>query len=351
MFDKEVYNLKINVNNICNLNCSYCFLEKWMKEISIDIVEKSLDFFINSKWNKKIIRIYWWEPLLSFDLLKKTIIIAHNKIKESKKDIMLTICSNWILLDIDKIEFFKKYGVYFALSYLWNRNIHNKFRKYKNWKWTYDIVRNKMVLILKYYSNDKVALAFDVHTENVGSFYKDYKEIINLWFDTINIAPIVWIKWTKSSIYEMYKNMVKVFMRVYHSIWSHNPLYLCTINRELRYWELSKNFSWNCIFFKYFELGVNGDIIFTPFWKSNKNAWNILTWINKELILCNNHNMSKCLQCSRDYSYWNNDNSVNEIINRRNLLSIKFAKLIKEKAENNIIFENYIQKAINKMPF
>gem|GEM_PF-2800777 len=41
-------------------------------------------------------------------------------------------------------------------------------------------MRNKMVLILKYYSNDKVALAFDVHTENVGSFYKDYKEIINL---------------------------------------------------------------------------------------------------------------------------------------------------------------------------
>ena len=53
-FINPVYRFSIEINQKCNLHCSYCWNEKWNnKEIDLDITNKFLNILYQSyiKWN------------------------------------------------------------------------------------------------------------------------------------------------------------------------------------------------------------------------------------------------------------------------------------------------------------
>ncbi|MBD3204140.1 radical SAM protein, partial [Candidatus Woesearchaeota archaeon] len=113
----------------CNSRCSYCYMHRNKFKIgtmTFKRAKKAVDFFIkySNKENNLTIFYIGGEPLLYFDLIKKTTIYAINKGKELNKKFKFIISSNMSLLDKEKIEFF----------------INNNFNINVNYDGTYELV-------------------------------------------------------------------------------------------------------------------------------------------------------------------------------------------------------------------
>lgn len=118
----------ISINNKCNLKCRYChFSEKKIVEVYMNIY-KILDN-IKAYVDKNDIEIFKigfvgnGEPLLDYDELKDYILYLKDYIKTSK--IEAYTITNGILIDKEKLEFFKENKVKVGFSIDGPKDIHN----------------------------------------------------------------------------------------------------------------------------------------------------------------------------------------------------------------------------------
>lgn len=123
----------ISINNQCNLKCKYChFSEKnvYIKNeyMNIFIILDNIIAHIN-KYNINMFKLGFvgnGEPLLEYDNIKKYILYIKNYIKQGK--IHVYIITNGLLLDEEKLSFFKKYSISVGVSLDGIKNIHDKLR-------------------------------------------------------------------------------------------------------------------------------------------------------------------------------------------------------------------------------
>lgn len=123
----------ISINNRCNLACKYChFHEKkeCIQEDKMDVF-KILDNVIQSIENNciKLFKIGFvgnGEPLLDYELLKEYILYI-SRYLESGRIAAYTI-SNGLLLNREKLLFFKGYNINVGFSIDGIPEIHNKYR-------------------------------------------------------------------------------------------------------------------------------------------------------------------------------------------------------------------------------
>lgn len=119
----------------CNLACKYCFLgnndrEKRMKFLSkgmtIETADKAIDFFIrqiklsNFDWenNKPVVIFYGGEPMMNFSTLVHiaTKLNSLRNIEKCVKNIELSMVTNGLLLNEERILKLKELGVSIAIS-------------------------------------------------------------------------------------------------------------------------------------------------------------------------------------------------------------------------------------------
>lgn len=123
----------ISINNQCNLKCIYChFAEKdvYIKEENMNIFT-ILDNIKNhiEKYNIKVFKLGFvgnGEPMLEFHNLKKYILYINDYIKSNR--IFVYTITNGILLDEEKLIFFKEHNVNIGFSVDGIKEIHNKLR-------------------------------------------------------------------------------------------------------------------------------------------------------------------------------------------------------------------------------
>jgi len=98
LFFQEDY-LTLILTLRCNLNCSFCPIEK--KNLSLDLktAQGAIDFFISSGGNSKKIKLFGGEPLLKFNLIKDIVSYSDSKAKKSGKETKFIITTNGLLLD------------------------------------------------------------------------------------------------------------------------------------------------------------------------------------------------------------------------------------------------------------
>lgn len=98
----------------CNLNCSYCYMnnrETYMKEYIWEQIYSSIDY------KEFEIDLFGGEPLIMFHLIK----IIYETLKNDKRCKKISLYSNGLLLDQKKVDYIKKAGIKFYLSFdgLW----------------------------------------------------------------------------------------------------------------------------------------------------------------------------------------------------------------------------------------
>lgn len=99
--------ITVFVTEECNLRCSYCFIEKEPREMSWETAKASVDFLIkNSGDNKEVTVCYFGgEPMLKWDLIKKTTLYAEQEAGKLGKVARFSITTNGCVLPDDFIDF------------------------------------------------------------------------------------------------------------------------------------------------------------------------------------------------------------------------------------------------------
>ena len=155
-WEKQGYHRNINdysklyiiLNQKCNFSCTYCYAAsgRSSKEATFEQIAQMLDYFFSpnsSKESKRsIVFIGGGEPLLSWDLLEKSVLYAEQKARLTQKDLFINITTNTSLFDDSKIRFLLAHNISLTCSFDILPDIQNKQRGH------YDIVATNLKKLL-----------------------------------------------------------------------------------------------------------------------------------------------------------------------------------------------------------
>lgn len=119
--ENELSQITLEVTQQCNLRCKYCiydhehenFRNYESKEMTWDIAKRAIDYANLHSKDQVVISFYGGEPLLKFDLIKKSVEYAQSIIKE--KALSFSMTTNMVLMDERKADFIAKVP-YFSVT-------------------------------------------------------------------------------------------------------------------------------------------------------------------------------------------------------------------------------------------
>ncbi|GAI24881.1 unnamed protein product, partial [marine sediment metagenome] len=129
----KYHSLSIFLGGSCNLDCSYCFIDKEnLKKISLDVplIKKGINFFLRHSSENPVVSFTGGEPLLYWSSLKK-LIECVRKNQKGKKSIII-VSTNGTLLDKRKYNFLKKNNVVLSISLDGKKDINDINRVFKD---------------------------------------------------------------------------------------------------------------------------------------------------------------------------------------------------------------------------
>lgn len=195
----------------CNLNCTYCPTIKIDASMDWGVAKRSLDLFGRLKGDSYEIKFFGGEPLLEFDLIKKT--VEYNEIFDKTFEYELT--TNGILLDDKKIEFFKKNDFKLHVSIDGDKQTQITERGIQSWN-----------VFHRLKEDDKkfVFINVVVSPKQVNKFYENFKFLFSHGFKKFNILPAFFNEWNKKGIVRFHEELEKVarFIRIHDDIYLKN---------------------------------------------------------------------------------------------------------------------------------
>lgn len=150
---KPITKICLNITEMCQCACPFCFAEYHPHRISYQVAKDAADWIIkNSELTGEVgsIGFFGGEPLLEWD----TIIVPLTKyIKDERglKDFELGVTTNCLLLDEEKLKFMKKYDFGLLCSIDGAKETQDYNRPCRNGQSSFDIIDEKISLILKYF--------------------------------------------------------------------------------------------------------------------------------------------------------------------------------------------------------
>lgn len=200
----EEFNLEFNqpqhlkslcllISQTCNMKCDYCFVDKgtFGEEESLmdeDISLKAVDFLIENSKTKHIeIDFFGGEPLINWNVVKKTVEYGVKKSKEKGKVLRFSLTTNGILLDDEKINFLKENSVSLILSLDGPPKINNMHRKLKNGYPSFDYIFKKIEKV-KNYEGYYIRGTFTSKTKSV---FENAKFFYENGFNNVSLEPVI----------------------------------------------------------------------------------------------------------------------------------------------------------------
>lgn len=192
LLDRCINDLVLQVTRDCNFRCRYCLyagisdVERHHESIhmSWDIAKKSIDFlYDHAKDVEKLnISFYGGEPLLNFDLIRKSVKYANERFFTKSIQYKMTI--NGSLITDQIIDFIIKNSFDVSISLDGPKEIQNFHRKFiYNGHDTFDIVMRNVNKIkkqnLEYFNKHISFLPVFMHDEDF--------ELVQAFFDSIGV--------------------------------------------------------------------------------------------------------------------------------------------------------------------
>ncbi len=194
--DIEFKALCLHMAHTCNLKCKYCFAgdgeySGGMKLMSLDVAKKAVDLVLKKSGNKKNVEIDFFggEPMLNFEVIKKTVAYAHEKQREYKKQIHFTITTNGTILDDESLKFINENMDNIVISIDGRKNVHDRFRLYADGSGSYDLAIKNAKRIVEG-RNGKSYFVRGTFTRKNLDFSNDVKHLASFGFKDISIEPV-----------------------------------------------------------------------------------------------------------------------------------------------------------------
>ena len=190
----------IEVTNYCNLQCDYCqastvsLEEAQIKKdsnLKKNILEKTLDIIFDSPSNSIKVELQGGEPLVNWDSCKYIIKNAYDRGQMLKnKNIEIILCTNLLLIDEEKLAFFKKYNVQISTSLDGTKELHDKHRTTYSGSPSYEKFIEKLALTRKILGHDSVGALLTVTKSNLYHLKDVVDEYIRLGFNGLFIRAL-----------------------------------------------------------------------------------------------------------------------------------------------------------------
>jgi uncharacterized protein len=153
LWSTDAIAMSIVLTPMCNLRCLYCFEEGIDRRESIHGIVESTIRFLESRPIPKMLDIRWFggEPLINIKALRQIYEYVLQYVEKNRIAYSSELVTNGTMLNNDNVILLANMGINsIQVSIDGTRDIHDKFRPYKNGKGTYtDIVAglNRLVSI------------------------------------------------------------------------------------------------------------------------------------------------------------------------------------------------------------
>ena len=193
----EVKALCIHICHDCNFRCRYCFADEGAyhskrESMTEETARAAVDFLIQNSGNRRVLEMDFFggEPLMNYDVLKKTVAYAKEQGAKHGKKFLFTTTTNALLLSDEVIEFFNAEMENVVLSLDGREEVHDAIRKSINGKGTFALIIDKIKKFVKL-RGDKHYYVRGTFTAKNLDFAKDVLFIADQGFDSISMEPVV----------------------------------------------------------------------------------------------------------------------------------------------------------------
>ncbi|MBO6126906.1 MAG: thioether cross-link-forming SCIFF peptide maturase [Clostridia bacterium] len=187
----------LNVAHDCQLRCKYCFASQGdfggqRMLMSDKTAKNAIDFLILNSGKRKNLEIDFFggEPMMNFEVIKKTIEYAKINAKIFDKNFRFTITTNGLGLDDEKIDFLNQEMSNIVMSLDGRKNINDSMRITANGLGCYDIIVNNFKKIVKKRGKKDYYIRGTFTKKNLD-FTQDVIALYNLGFKKISLEPAV----------------------------------------------------------------------------------------------------------------------------------------------------------------
>jgi len=356
---KEIRKIKLTLTTACNLSCKYCFVQKTNEKMSFPVAKKSINLLLGSTGEDKLLSMYGGEPSLEMDLIEKIVDYAKKKAKKHKKKLTISICTNLAELTDRQINFFKKNDIKITVSVIGPAKIHDQYRFFSGGKGTQAVVLKNLERLSKKISKRNIGISYCIIPSISNKIYDNFEFVSALGFFNFNFEIIQdFEKWRKEDQRNFSQSFKKIIINLLKDVNKNNFAYINTINWELVNDKMTEIQNVHCQIKYNIEVYPSGEMAFSPFLLNDKHKrsyliGNIRHGIDKKYEKCEfNPKNKRCIDCrNKSYSQDKKWDNAHTIIAMYNKMSIEAARVIKKKAENNEIFNEYVKGVKEHLSF
>ena len=194
---KDVKALCLHVAHSCNLNCQYCFASqgKYHGEralMSFEVAKQAMDFLIANSGDHVNLEVDFFggEPLMNFDVVKKTVEYARSIEKQHGKNFRFTLTTNGVDVDQEVMDFANKECHNVVMSIDGRKEVHDRFRVDYQGNGSYDTIIPKFQEFAKS-RGEQGYYVRGTYTHHNIDFLEDIKHMADLGFTQLSMEPVV----------------------------------------------------------------------------------------------------------------------------------------------------------------
>ena len=207
--NKEIRRFKVAINTACPLRCEYCFIDKDSGEvISWDHVTGLVRFLLSSPGQVKKLLLYGGEPFLNFPLVREIALYARAEAIKAGKDLDLSICTSAALpLKREWLEFLAEQRFFLSVSMDGDEETHDKRRVDKKGAGSWKKMIPNLPTVFDSIGKRRAMAIQCVHPDNVEKMLDNYKTLVGLGFENIEVEVIHGFGWKEKK--HLFQPMMK----------------------------------------------------------------------------------------------------------------------------------------------
>ena len=189
--------LCINIAHDCNLRCQYCFAGQggygqWRMLMSFDVARRAVDLLMAHSGPREHcgLDFFGGEPLMNWHVVQQTIDYVHKQEKKHGKKIKMSLTTNGLLLDKEKVKYLTDNHISLILSLDGRKEMHDRMRPGVHGEGTYDeIVKNLQYCVANRKGEEYYARG--TFTRYNMDFTTDVIDMIDKGFPAVSMEPVV----------------------------------------------------------------------------------------------------------------------------------------------------------------
>ena len=187
----------LHIAHDCNLRCKYCFADDGAYQgsralMSEEVARGAIDFLIKNSGNRRNLEIDFFggEPLMNFEVVKKTVEYARSLEAEFGKNFRFTLTTNGLLLNDENIKYINENMQNVVLSLDGRREVNDRVRQTCSGAGSYDTIVPKLQKLAESRKQRDYYVRGTFTAYNLN-FANDVMHLADLGFEQTSVEPAV----------------------------------------------------------------------------------------------------------------------------------------------------------------